>query len=115
MRDQNTSMETHLFRLISLTISILCLFLILPANLLQDLSPYMNLGIFFYGLVAAYLYRCSCHGSYFIKSLYGITLLLLNIIWFLNGGTASSISYFFFAAVLYPLIFFQELPDRSCS
>lgn len=66
MRDQNTSMETHLFRLISLTISILCLFLILPANLIQDLSPYMNLGIFIYGLVAAYLYRCSCHGRHFI-------------------------------------------------
>ena len=75
MRDQGTSMEIRLFRLISLMVSLLCIFFILPVNMLQDLSPYVNQIVAIYGLAAVYLYFRSCRGRHYIRSFYCLTIL----------------------------------------
>ncbi|KAA0888391.1 hypothetical protein ET418_16230 [Oryzomonas rubra] len=63
--------------------------------------------IFVFGLLLLYFYRSSCRGRHYIKSLYALTILVLNLTWFMNGGTLGSISYYFLAALLYPLTFFR--------
>ena len=102
------SMEIRLFRLITLAVSLLCI-IVLPIDVLLDLPPSLNLIISLYGLVSF----CFCYGSYrgkhSIKTFYIITILVLNAAWFLNAGSNGSISYYFFAIILYPLIFFRGL------
>jgi|GEM_PF-5508842 len=100
-------MDVRLFRLVCLTVAILCLFLILPTNLLQDLPVALNMTILAFGLLLLYFYRASCRGRHHIKTFYALTLLVLNLGWFMNGGTLGSASYYFFAALLYPLTFFR--------
>jgi PAS domain S-box-containing protein len=107
MHGQNISMEIRLFRLISLIVPLLCLLFIIPVNMFQDLSPHINQALALYGILGLYLYNKSCRGRHYIKTLYMLTMLLLNSLWFLNGGSDGSIGYFFFAAILYPLIFFH--------
>jgi len=101
------SLEVRFFRLISLTVSFVCLVLVLPVNLMQDLSPYLNLTIALFGLATAWFYYRSWRGRHHIVALYLISLLVLSVAWFLNAGSHGSIGYYFFAAVLYPLIFFR--------
>jgi hypothetical protein len=109
MRDQEVPMEIRLFRLIALTNSLLCIFIIIPTNLLQNLSPYVNEAIALYGIIVLYLYRCSWRGRHFIKSFCCFTVLVLNLTWLMNGGSNGSVGFFFLAAVIYPLIFFRGI------
>ncbi|QEM68805.1 hypothetical protein FO488_11975 [Geobacter sp. FeAm09] len=106
-RDQNAPMEVRLFRLVSLAVALLSLLLILPTNILLNLPAAQNMIILVFGLLLLYFYRASCRGRHYIKSLYALTILVLNLTWFMNGGTLGSISYYFFAALLYPLTFFR--------
>ena len=105
MKGEGISLEIRFFRLITLTVSFIGIFLVLPANMFQGLSPYLNLAVALYGLATACLYYSSCRDHHYVKSFYGLTMLTLNVAWFLNGGSAGSISYFIFTAALYPLIF----------
>jgi len=109
MHDQDVSVEIRLFRLITLTVFLLCAFVIIPTNLLQDLPPRLNQVTVLYNLAAIYLYFSSCRGRHYIKSFYVLTILVLNVAWFLNGGSVGSIGYYIFATILYPLIFFRGL------
>ena len=106
---QNISIENQLFRLITLFVSLLSLFLILPTNLLQNLPPYLNMTVVIYGFATGGLYLVSRRGYHYVKTFFVMTLILLSVAWFLNAGSQGSIGYFFFAAVLYPLIFFRGL------
>jgi signal transduction histidine kinase len=104
---QDISMEIGLFRLITLTASVLCIFIILPIDIALDLPFSLNLIVSLYGLVTFYLHFSSRQGRHFIKAFFAVTLLVLNAAWFLRAGSDGSISYYFFAVVLYPLIFFR--------
>jgi signal transduction histidine kinase len=105
--NQGIAMEAGLFRLITLTASVLCIFSILPINIILDLPSSLNLIIALYGVATFYLHFSSRHGRHLIKTFYALTLLVLNAAWFLRAGSDGSISYYFFAVVLYPLIFFR--------
>lgn len=107
IRGAETSMETRLFRLVTLATAILCGLLVLPINLLQDLSVYLNVTIGFFALVCTYLHQCSRSGKNHPKTFYLSALFVLNVGWFLNGGSIGSMVYFFLAAILIPLIFFR--------
>lgn len=109
-RDQGASMEVRLFRLVCLSVAMLCLFLILPTNLLQGLPVVLNMTILVFGLLLLYFYQASCHGRHYIKSFYAAALLELNLGWFMNGGSLGSAGYYFLAALLYPLTFFRGPP-----
>jgi hypothetical protein len=95
MHGQLISLETRFFRLITLTISLLCLLFVLPTNLMQDLSGYLNLLVLFYCGASGGLYYLSLRGRTFIKTFYGLTLVLLSLAWFLNGGSLGSIGFNF--------------------
>jgi PAS domain S-box-containing protein len=107
LRDQAVSLEVRLFRLVCLTFSPICLFLVLPANLILGLSPFLNLVITIFGLLSLFFYRDSLRGRHHIKVFCLALLLVLNVAWFMNGGSTGSIGYFFLCAVLCPMILFR--------
>ncbi|GFO69764.1 hypothetical protein GMLC_33430 [Geomonas limicola] len=101
------SLEIRFFRLTCLTVSFVSLVLVLPINLLQDLSPYLNLIVALYGLATVFVYYRSWRGSHHIVVFYLLTLASLALSWFLNAGSVGSIGYYFFACTMYPVIFFR--------
>lgn len=107
-RGKEISPEIGLFRLICLTVSLLTLFLILPSNALQNLSPSINLIISIYGISIALLYVRSCRGYHHILTCYVLTVLVLNFSWFFSYGSEGSVGFYFFPAMLYALFFFHD-------
>ena len=105
--NQDLSVEVRLFRLITLASSLLCICIVLPINILLDLPSSLNLVIALYGIATFCLYLISCKGMQFIRGYFAITILVLNAAWFLRAGSNGSIAYYFFAIVLYPLLFFR--------
>jgi len=106
-RGKEISPEIGLFRLICLTASLLSLFLILPSNAFQNLSPNINLIIAIYGISIALLYARSCRGNHHILTCYVLTVLVLNFSWFYSYGSEGSVGFYFFPAMLYAMFFFH--------
>lgn len=108
-RGENVGPEIRLFRLVTLSISLICLFGVLPTNLLQDLNPFLNIIVAIYGIASVCLFAASWTGRHLIRSYYVIGIAVINACWFLNGGSDGSIDYFFFPLLLYPLFFFRGM------
>jgi len=111
-RGESLPLRIILFRIFCISISFVCLFLVVPANMLQDVSPYLNPVTVVYAAIVLCMYRISLAGNHFIKTMYLFTMLLLNICWFINGGSTGSIGFFFLTAIIYPLIFCRS-PVRT--
>jgi PAS domain S-box-containing protein len=104
-RDQTLSMQRRLYRMICLTTALLCFLVILPLNYLQDLPSMINVGIVLFGLLCLYLYWGSLRGRDQVLTYFITLMLLLDLIWFPNGGSSGSIIYYFAAAIIYPMAF----------
>jgi PAS domain S-box-containing protein len=74
--------------------------------MLQVVSPYLNPVVAVYAIILLCLYRFSSVGIHCVKTMYLLTLLLLNISWFINGGSTGSIAYFYLTAIVFPLVLF---------
>ncbi|MCM0082917.1 ATP-binding protein [Geomonas sp. Red32] len=107
VKGQEIPLEVRLFRLVTLTAANLCLFVILPINIILDLPVELNEIIAVYSVITFGLYELSLRGRHFITSYYWLTLAVLNGCWMFNAGDAGSIAFYFFAAALYPLTFFK--------
>ncbi|GFO55295.1 hypothetical protein GMSM_23020 [Geomonas sp. Red276] len=107
VKGQEISLEVHLFRLVTLTTANLCLFIILPINIILDLPVELNEIIAVYAVITFGLYELSLRGRHFIVTNFWLTLAVLNGCWVFNAGDAGSIAFYFFAAALYPLTFFK--------
>ncbi len=81
----------------------LCLLVILPVNLLQHLPLGVHLGNLFLGLTAAWCYWLSTKGRHYFLGFFAVVLLLVNPVWFLNGGPNGSVCYYFAPILIYPL------------
>jgi signal transduction histidine kinase/ActR/RegA family two-component response regulator len=102
-RGKSTTLNVRLYRLICVMSAMLTLAVVLPVNLLQSLHPLVNVGDITLGLFSLICYRESCRGRDHILLFFIVLVLMLDPVWFLNGGSHGSIPYFFFAAPLYPL------------
>jgi PAS domain S-box-containing protein len=105
-RDNSLSMEIKLFRLICVTVALICLLFVLPSNLSINVSMLLNYIIIAYSGLVILLYWASCRGQHFLATFYLLTLALLDASWILNGGSLGSISFYLIAAVIYPVVFF---------
>jgi len=74
--------------------------------MLQEVSPYLNPVVAVYAMTLLVLYRISLAGTHLIKTLYILTLILLNISWLINGGSTGSIAYFYLTSVILPIVLF---------
>lgn len=104
---EDEGMERLLFKLLCVSAVLLSFFVIIPADYLHQLSPWINLVVLLFGLSTLYLARESCRGRYHTKTLFFLLLIVLNLVWFPNGGSHGSVSYYFFILFVYVPIFFR--------
>ena len=108
--DVSEPLRIRLFRMLCATTCALCLFVILPANLFQNLPIWVNVGDVLLGLSAGYCYRASMGGRHYFKAFFLILVLLMEPIWFMNAGSQGSVSYYFYSVALYPLVILRGRP-----
>ena len=107
-RDKSLTFQVRLFRLVCLSTSIICLFVVMPANLLLPATPLpVNIAN---NLLGCFGLFCFCE-SRRDRNRIGLFLVVLvgslNFVWFLNGGINGSITFYFFPALIYPLVFWR--------
>ena len=101
--DEAQTLEVRLFRLYCLTTAFLCLLVIFPANMAQDLPVAVNCGVIALGFIAVWFYRESLQGSHKLTAFFAVLVLVVDPIWYLNGGSEGSVSYYLFPLLMYPL------------
>jgi PAS domain S-box-containing protein len=105
--DGSLPLQVRLFRVVCVTTAFVCLVVVLPMNLLQNLPVLVNVADVATGLIALYCYRASLQGRNHTVGFFVVVVLLLNPVWFLNAGSDGSISYYFLPLVLYPAALFR--------
>jgi len=96
-------LRIRLFRLMCATTAGLCLVVVLPMNMFQNLPIWVNLADILLGLFAGYCLWASVRERHYFLAFFLMLLASLTPIWFLNAGSEGSITYYYFAAVIYPL------------
>ncbi len=90
--------------MLTATTAVLCLGLILPMNLLQDMPLGLNLLNVAFGLVGAFCCWQSLRGRHHILPFLFAAVLLLDVAWFLNAGSQGSVTFFFFPVLLFAVV-----------
>lgn len=103
--EKRERMAVRLYRLICLIIYVLCICLVLPANLfistMPDVLNYVTIAL---GLFAVFMYWKSLRGVLLVKTLIIGGTLLLAPCWFLNGGMSGSVTFYYFVVALIPMV-----------
>jgi signal transduction histidine kinase/CheY-like chemotaxis protein len=105
--DLTLSLEDQIFQSICMLGWILSFFVVIPVNSFQDLSPWVNRGVFVFGLACLVLTRAARRMRYYRKTLFFALVALLDLLWFPNAGSQGSLGLYFFMAALLPVIFFR--------
>ena len=106
--DKSLTFQFRLYRMMVLLTSVLCLFVVLPVNLLLPSLPLaVNLADITLGCFALFCYRESRRGRNHMGLFLTVLVALLNPIWFLNGGLEGSITYYFFPVAVLPMVFWR--------
>jgi len=105
---KSLNMRDRLFRMMCLVVAFLCLFVVIPTNLFVPGMPVLiNVLAGGYGLFSVLCFweaqRGRAHEILFVVAM----ALVVTCIWFLNGGMAGSVNFYFFAVVVLPLVFFE--------
>lgn len=100
-------LEHRLFRLTCLVGAGLCMFVVIPMNVVQNLSWMLNLTVFAFGLSLLGLYALALRGRHLMGTLAFLLALALNACWFTDAGSQGSIGMFFFTGVMVNAIFFR--------
>lgn len=107
LRRQADPLQVRLYRMACLVAGSLCLLVILPVNLLQNLPVRVDLAIGIAGAFGCFMLWQSLRGRHYFASFYLGLILILDAIWFVNGGSNGSVAYYFFALALYPVAIFR--------
>ena len=105
--DSTLSLEDQFFQSLCVIGGMLSLFVIIPINSFQDLSPWVNRAIFVFGVLCLALAREARRKRYLKKTMLFALVALLDYLWFPNGGSQGSLGLYFFAATLFLVIFFE--------
>ncbi len=112
LRDDSVGLQVRLFRMFCATMCGLCLGIVLPMNLLQNMPGVINLVVALMGVFAGFCYWASLRGRHLRYGLIVFFVLALNPAWFYNAGSAGSVPYYFFPTLLYPLVVFRGRARR---
>jgi len=105
--DESQTIQVRLFRLISVTAAILCVFVVLPANLLVGVPGRENLLVLLLAGFMAGLYQRSLKGKNHFLLLLLVTVLTFDGCWFLEGGSIGSVTFYYFPVLLYCITIFR--------
>jgi PAS domain S-box-containing protein len=101
------TLQVRIFRLICATTAVLCLGLVLPMNLLQDMPLLINVDTALFGLLGAYCYWASLRGRHWFAGFLVASVLMLDLGWFWNAGSQGSVTYYYFTLMLYAMTMFR--------
>jgi signal transduction histidine kinase len=98
----------QLFHTLTALAGLLCLGVVIPVNLFQDISPWINRGVFVFAVISLATSWMATRGRYFRKSYVAGLICLLDLIWFPNAGSHASIGLYFFPTVLLIVALFES-------
>ncbi|HXC93741.1 MAG TPA: hypothetical protein VN652_06990 [Geobacteraceae bacterium] len=102
-----TEVELMLYRILTLITTILSLLVVIPSNFLQHLPVQVNAATAILGVAAAFLHLLSRRKRMYQTVLFFLILITLNYIWYFNAGSTGSVTYYFFAEIIYLVFFFR--------
>ena len=94
-------LRLRIFQLVSLVIPVLCLLVVEPANIFQNLPVAVHLCVLVLGLIGAFFYWESLRGRHHMRSCVLLLVMVLDLMWFWNAGSQGSVTYFFFPLLLF--------------
>ena len=107
VRDQDLPLRIRIFRLVCAVVAVLCLVVVAPANLFQNLPLGVNLANILLGLFGGFFYWESCRGRHHVVAFLLIAVVMLDVTWFWNAGSQGSITYYYFPLLLFVLGLFR--------
>ena len=105
--DRSLPLEELFFQGLCLLGGLVALFVVMPMNTLQNLSPWVDRVVFVFGLVSLGLAWEARQGRYHRKTMLLAIIACLDLIWFPNGGSTGSVGLYFFTATLFLVLFFK--------
>ena len=108
VRDESQTLQVRLFRLMALTVAVVCLLVVLPINFLVGLSWLEDLLTVLLGGFGILLYQQSLKGKHYFLLLITVTVFGFDGCWFMEGGSSGSMTFYFFPVLLYLIIIFRN-------
>jgi len=105
--DPNAPLEDQFFQTLCALSGSISLFIIIPLNYFQNLSPWVDRAILGFGLVSLAAAWAARKGRYYKKAYLLSLVLFLDLIWFPNGGSQGSVGMYFFVAGLFGVLFLK--------
>lgn len=91
----------RIMQLLCLIAGLFTTLVFVPANLLEHLPWLLSAGLFLFGLIfLGILFLARRRDIYLYKTVSLLLLLLMNFVWFFNGGSQGPASLFFFSAAI---------------
>jgi len=107
--DPGLSLEQQFFQGLCLLGGLVTILVVIPVNCFLSLSPWVGWSLFAFGLEALVMAWAARRGRYFKKTVLVSFVILLDLLWFPNGGSFGSIGLYFFISTLYMVIFFDGI------
>jgi two-component system cell cycle sensor histidine kinase/response regulator CckA len=106
-RESVIELRVRIFRLICALTAVLCLAVVAPLNLVQNLHWVVHVTNLFLGLLGAFCYWQSCAGRHLVGLYLLLLVLLLDVVWFWNAGSDGSVTHFYYPVMLFVVALFR--------
>ncbi len=110
--DDAVDLKSRFYRGICFLVGVVGAFVVVLVNSFQNLPAIVSIGSFGLGAIGFALYWASGRGRYYPKLLLAAIIVTLAVGWFPNAASSGSIGYYFFGALLYPVLFFEGRSRR---
>jgi hypothetical protein len=105
---RSLTMRERLFILTCLVVVFVCFCVLLPSNFLEpDMPMAINVADVALGLFALLCFLEARRGRNHIGIFLTVMILVLNFVWFLDGGMEGSVNFNYFGLVVLPMVFFE--------
>jgi len=107
--DPTLPLADQFFQTLCVLGAVVCLCFLFPLNTMQNLSPWVNRGIFAFGVLCLLFAKAARFGRYYKKTVILSMVGLLDLLWFPNGATSSSVGLYFLVAGLFIVVLFTKV------
>ena len=103
--DPGLPLEQQFFQTLCFLGGFVALFVVLPMNAWQNLSPWVDRVVFLFGLASLALGWAARKGHYLKATMCLTITACLDLVWFANAGSQGSIGLYFFPEALFLVLF----------